>query len=45
LLDTFAAATNWPRFLNPAAAAIRSVPAGRRDATFAARFVFCFSFC
>src|SRR5687767_8805133 len=45
LYDAFTAETNWPRFLKPAAAVIRSVPAGRRLRSFAARFVLRSSFC
>jgi hypothetical protein len=44
LLDTFTAATNCPRFRNPSAAVIRSVPAGRRFSSLLARFVLLFSF-
>ena len=45
LFDTFTAATNCPRFLNPSAASIRSVPFGRRVLSLSARFVFFCSFC
>src|SRR5258707_8212030 len=45
LFDTFTAATNCPRLRKPAAAALRSVPAGRRDRSLLARLVFFCSFC
>ena len=44
LFDTLTAATNCPRLRKPADAVIRSVPAGKRDESFAARFVFFCSF-
>src|SRR6266542_1634283 len=40
LFETFTAATNCPRFVNPSAAFIRSVPSGRRLCSLSARFVF-----
>ena len=40
LRETCAAATNWPRFLKPALAFCRSVPAGKSPWSRAVRFVF-----